>query len=118
MDLKIGQKIFSVITGSGSYIPTCVVPNAYFLDQPFYGPDGIRLDKSNEEIISKFENITGIKERRYITDELVTSDIAHFAAKAAIEKLNNSEISGRTIIVNEARPLEPRAPRRDFNSGR
>ena len=40
------------------------------------------------------------------------------AAKAAIDNLNNRELSGRTIIFNEGRPLEPRAPRRDFNSGR
>jgi RNA recognition motif-containing protein len=39
------------------------------------------------------------------------------AAKAAIDKLNNSEIQGRTIVVNEARPQEPRAPRRDFGGG-
>lgn len=28
------------------------------------------------------------------------------AAKAAIDKLNNSEMNGRTIVVNEARPKE------------
>jgi len=33
------------------------------------------------------------------------------AAKAAIDKLNNSDVQGRTIVVSEARPLEPRAPR-------
>ena len=36
------------------------------------------------------------------------------AAKAAIAKLNNSEMNGRNIVVNEARPQEPRPPRRDF----
>jgi cold-inducible RNA-binding protein len=30
------------------------------------------------------------------------------AAKAAIDKLNGSDIQGRTIVVSEARPLEPR----------
>lgn len=30
------------------------------------------------------------------------------AAKAAIDKLNGSSLSGRSIIVNEARPLQPR----------
>ena len=40
------------------------------------------------------------------------------AAKAAIAKLNNSEMNGRTIVVNEARPQEPRAPRRDFGGDR
>lgn len=36
------------------------------------------------------------------------------AAKAAIDKLNNTEVQGRTIVVNEARPQEARPPRRDF----
>ena len=36
------------------------------------------------------------------------------AAKAAIDKLNGTDIQGRTIVVNEARPLEARPPRRDF----
>ena len=39
------------------------------------------------------------------------------AAKKAIDALNNSEIQGRTIVVNEARPQEPR-PRRDFSGSR
>lgn len=29
-------------------------------------------------------------------------------AQACIDKLNNSDLSGRSIIVNEARPMEPR----------
>jgi cold-inducible RNA-binding protein len=40
------------------------------------------------------------------------------AAKAAIDKLNNTEVQGRTIIVNEARPQEARPPRRDFGGDR
>lgn len=35
-------------------------------------------------------------------------------AKAAIDGLNNKEVQGRTIVVNEARPQEARPPRRDF----
>ena len=38
-------------------------------------------------------------------------------ADAAIEKLNNSELDGRTITVNEARPREDK-PRRDFGGDR
>lgn len=30
------------------------------------------------------------------------------AAKEAIEKLNGSDLQGRTIVVSEARPLQPR----------
>ena len=37
-------------------------------------------------------------------------------ADAAVEKLNNSELDGRTITVNEARPREDK-PRRDFGGG-
>jgi RNA recognition motif-containing protein len=32
-------------------------------------------------------------------------------AKKAIEMWNGKELGGRTLVVNEARPLEPRAPR-------
>jgi RNA recognition motif-containing protein len=40
------------------------------------------------------------------------------AAKAAIDKLNGSDVQGRNIVVNEARPLEARPPRRDFGGDR
>ena len=36
-------------------------------------------------------------------------------AKTAMSKLNNSDVQGRTIVVSEARPLEPRPPRREFD---
>jgi len=32
-------------------------------------------------------------------------------AKAAIEGMNGQDIGGRGLVVNEARPMEPRAPR-------
>jgi RNA recognition motif-containing protein len=40
-------------------------------------------------------------------------------AKAAIDKLNGSDVNGRSLVVNEARPQEPRGERRSFggNSG-
>ncbi|HTY39589.1 MAG TPA: RNA-binding protein [Candidatus Paceibacterota bacterium] len=34
---------------------------------------------------------------------------------AAIEMWNGKDMGGRNITVNEARPLEPRAPRREFS---
>ena len=34
-------------------------------------------------------------------------------ADEAIEALNQSQMSGRSLTVNEARPREPRPPRRD-----
>jgi RNA recognition motif-containing protein len=37
-------------------------------------------------------------------------------ADAAVQQLNGSELDGRKITVNEARPMDPNRPRRDFNS--
>jgi len=38
-------------------------------------------------------------------------------AKKAIEALNGKELDGRTLTVNEAKPLEPRAPRTGGSRG-
>ena len=35
-------------------------------------------------------------------------------AKKAIEEMNDKEVEGRALKVNEARPMEERPPRRDF----
>jgi len=42
----------------------------------------------NEVITEKFYDITGIEERRYVSDDLTTSDIATIAAQRAIEAAN------------------------------
>jgi 3-oxoacyl-[acyl-carrier-protein] synthase-3 len=81
----MNQTIYSVITGTGCYIPERVVKNEEFLDCQFYGNDHQPLDKSNEEIIQKFLEITTIAERRYAADDQLTSDIVHLAAAKAIE---------------------------------
>jgi len=39
------------------------------------------------------------------------------AAQEAMKALNGKDLQGRTIVVSEARPLEPRPPRRDFDRG-
>lgn len=38
-------------------------------------------------------------------------------ANAAIEKWNGQEMDGRKLVVNEARPMEERPPRRDGGGG-
>lgn len=73
------------ITGVGSYIPTGIAPNDQFKEHSFYNEDGSLFGHENAVIIEKFKAITGISERRYIQDNLITSDIAHFAAEKAIE---------------------------------
>ncbi len=39
-------------------------------------------------------------------------------AAKAIEMFNGQELDGRTIVVNEAKPMEPRAPRSGGFGGR
>ncbi|MEI6842896.1 MAG: RNA-binding protein [bacterium] len=39
-------------------------------------------------------------------------------AQAAIDMWNGKELEGRKLTVNEARPMEPRAPRNDNRGGR
>ncbi|PRY90488.1 3-oxoacyl-ACP synthase III family protein [Mongoliibacter ruber] len=79
------MSIRSVITGSGKYIPERIVKNEEFLKRDFVNDKGEKIPKSNEEIVNKFQEITDIQERRYLTDEYNTSDMGYFAAKGAIE---------------------------------
>lgn len=89
----------SIITRTGSYIPTLKIPNRHFLAHDFYGADGIKIEKSNDEIIAKLQEITCINERRYVTDELNTSDIAFLAAKQAIDGIDRESLD--YIIVGQ-----------------
>ncbi len=94
MEPKNNYSIYSVIVGTGCYIPERRVLNSDFFQREFYSSDGNRLTKSNQAIINNFEAITGIKERRYVTDDITTSDIACFAAQ---EALRSSNIDKETI---------------------
>ncbi|PHX61807.1 MAG: 3-oxoacyl-ACP synthase [Flavobacteriales bacterium] len=76
------------ITGTGSYIPTEVISNKDFSSHVFLNEDGTSFPLSNDVITEKFHGITGIQERRYASDELITSDLATIAAKRAIENAN------------------------------
>jgi 3-oxoacyl-[acyl-carrier-protein] synthase-3 len=91
--------IYSVITGTGNYIPTERVKNENFLTNEFYDKDGKKIEKTNQEIINKFLEITTIAERRYVTNNLVTSDIAYYAAIDAIKSANIDKEELDYIIV-------------------
>ena len=78
------MNLYSTIRGTGSYLPEKIVRNEDLLDCEFFDPAGSRAEKSTEEIIAKFQQITGINERRYIDDDLVTSDMAYLAALDAL----------------------------------
>ena len=87
------------ITGTGSYIPSIIEKNEDFYNHQFLNADGSSINSTNEVIVEKFKAITGIKERRYITDDLLNSDIAFFAAQKAIEDANIDKESIDYIIV-------------------
>lgn len=77
--------INTVITGTGSYIPSIVKKNADFINNKFLNEDGTPFEQDNETIIEKFRAITGIRERRYASKDLNSSDLAYFAAVEAIK---------------------------------
>ncbi len=82
------------MTGIGSFIPTFKRKNSDFLKQEFLNNDGSQFPQANEVTIEKFKAITGIEERRYLEDELTTSDMATVAAQKAIE---DSGIDAETL---------------------
>ena len=87
------------ITGSGSYIPSKIATNKGFEKHRFFNEDGSLIGHENEVIIEKFQAITGIKERRYLKDNKVTSEIAAEAAREAIENAKTDKESLDYIIV-------------------
>lgn len=88
-----------VIVATGSYIPTVRVPNEHFLQHDFYDAAGERIEKDAGEILRQFEAITGIRERRYVSDDLVTSDIATYAAEDALQSSGIDRESLDYLIV-------------------
>lgn len=88
-----------LITGTGCYVPTEIITNKDFSGNEFFDAEGKAFNIEHEEIAEKFRAITGIAERRYITDEQVSSDIGAIAAARAIEDAGIDKESIDQIIV-------------------
>jgi 3-oxoacyl-[acyl-carrier-protein] synthase-3 len=74
-----------VIIGTGSCIPTRAVLNEDFLGQPFFEDYGKPFaPEAVPRLVSKLKEITDIAERRYVTDDLVASDLAFQAGAKAL----------------------------------
>ncbi|UNZ00474.1 ketoacyl-ACP synthase III [Zhouia spongiae] len=82
------------MSGTGSYIPSEVSCNSSFVQHEFLDKNGSKFEFTNDVIIEKFKDITGIAERRYAKTHLNTSDLAYFAAERAIE---NAGIDPETL---------------------
>lgn len=75
----------TIITGTGSYIPSVIKHNREFFHNNFYTNSREPIPGMPADVIEKFEKITGILQRRYALEDMNTSDLAYLAAKCAIE---------------------------------
>src|SRR2546428_11581565 len=74
----------TVITGTGSFIPSLVKTNRDFAAHDFYDEQQNHINQPPAVVADKFQQITGIEERRYASCDLNSSDLALNAAKDAI----------------------------------
>ncbi len=93
------SKLYSIITGSGSYIPPKVIYNQDFVNQQFLNEDGSKIETPGNEIVEKFEQITDISERRVAEEKYQTSDLAFFAAEEALNDADFDKEKLDYIIV-------------------
>lgn len=108
------NNIKSIIVGTGSYIPVNIVSNSDFLEHRFYEKNGEPILRDNSEIISKFQNITEIEERRYANKEHKASDLGYFAAVNALESSGiDPETLDYIIIAHNFGDIAPGSTRVD-----
>jgi 3-oxoacyl-[acyl-carrier-protein] synthase-3 len=74
----------TIISGTGCYIPEVLIDNSLFAKQIFFEKDNTLIDSPGEVVVSKFRDITGISERRWVNPGQNCSDIAAIAAERAI----------------------------------
>lgn len=86
---------------------------------------GISYGTSEDALRKHFEQAGAVESASIIMDKM-TGRSKGFGfvqmstdeeAQSAIDMFNGKELDGRNLTVNEARPMEPRPPRRDFNRG-
>ena len=74
------------IIGTGSAIPEVVKKNIDFTTHNFYDENQNRIETHPDEVVKKFEKITGIGERRYAREHIETSDLGYEASVKALEE--------------------------------
>lgn len=87
---------------------------------------GIPYATTEDELKAAFAEIGEVTSSAIIIDKMTGRskgfgfiEMANDAdADKAITEMNGKDFQGRTLTVNEARPLEERAPRRDFGGSR
>jgi len=96
------MSVRTIITGTGCYIPEVIKTNQDFVKQDFYAEDAQLITVPSQEIVDKFQDITGIEERRYVNDNMNSSDMATIAARLAIEEsgINPEELDQIILAHN------------------
>ncbi|HAQ19397.1 MAG TPA: 3-oxoacyl-ACP synthase [Prolixibacteraceae bacterium] len=112
----MNRQVYTKIVGTGSYLPSCIISNDYFRNYSFFDPATKKpFEKSNDEIIQKFKEITNISERRWISDELNNSDMAFLAVKDACESAHiDPETLDFIIIAHNFGDVDPVSTRVDI----
>ncbi len=110
----MSTNIKSVIIGTGSFVPANIVSNDDFLQHSFYEKTGERILRENSEIISKFQDITEIEERRYANEDHKASDLGYLAALNAIESSGiDPETLDYIIVAHNFGDIAPGSTRPD-----
>ena len=110
----MSTNIKSVIVGTGSYVPVNIVPNNHFLEHTFFEKNGEAISRENTEIISKFQDITEIEERRYADPNHKASDLGYLAGLNAIESSGiDPETLDYIIVAHNFGDIAPGTTRPD-----
>ncbi|NNF35257.1 MAG: ketoacyl-ACP synthase III [Saprospiraceae bacterium] len=98
----------SYISGTGSALPSNVVANSAFEYLQFYNKDGSLFDKPSNLVVKKLESITGIRERRYISEDEDSVPLMVEAAQAALNDagLEGNDLDG-IIVAHNAGNMVP-----------
>lgn len=86
---------------------------------------GLSYDTTEEALKEAFSEIGTVESAVIIMDRMTNRSkgfgfvemATEEEAQKAIEALNGKELDGRTVTVNEARPMEERPPRQSGNRG-
>ena len=86
---------------------------------------GIPYSTTEDELKAAFAEMGEVTSSAIIIDKMTGRskgfgfiEMANDAdADKAVTEMNGKDFQGRTLTVNEARPLEERAPRREFGGG-